>query len=208
SGQGHKTGDRIVPPRPVKPVPPPKPRRPFSEIVAGFMAERNIRWGELIGGLLIVCCSTALVISLGSRIESIPILKFVIFPVVTSALASAGLFIHHRWKLPTTGHAILVIATMLVPLNLLAFAAFSKAGEPGGGMVVGLEVLSVGLFGWLTFLSGRVVLPKVPGLLAAGGLGVSGLSPVVRVWSPAGGLAGFCCRFLTGRVFRPRTAPF
>src|SRR5262249_12421379 len=117
------------------------------------------------------------------------ILKFVIFTVVTSALASAGLFIHHRWKLPTTGHAILVIATMLVPLNLLAFAAFSKAGEPGGGMVVGLEVLSVGLFGWLTFLSGRVVLPKIPGLLAAGVLGLAVLSPVIRLWSPAGELA-------------------
>ncbi|MBK8269123.1 MAG: hypothetical protein IPK83_12775 [Planctomycetes bacterium] len=130
---------------PATPAPPPEPRRPLSEVLAGFMAEKNIRWGELIGGLLIICCSTALVISLWSRIESIPILKFIIFTVVTSALAGAGLFIHHRWKLPTTGHAILVISTMLVPLNLLAFAAFSSAGELGGGVVIGLEAVALRL---------------------------------------------------------------
>lgn len=171
-----------------KTEPPPEPRRPFTEMFAAFMAEKNIRWGELIGGLLIVCCSTALVVSLWSRIESIPILKFVIFTAITSALAGAGLFIHHRWKLPTTGHAILVIATMLVPLNLLAFAAFPRDQETGRNIVLGIEIGTIALFAWLTWLAGRVVLPKMPLLLAGGVIGLSVLSPVFAMWSPAVGM--------------------
>ena len=38
-------------------------RAPFSSLLAAFMEEKNIRWGELVGGLLIVCCSIALVVS-------------------------------------------------------------------------------------------------------------------------------------------------
>src|SRR6185369_11269273 len=59
----------VVPvrPRPTQPPPPPPPprvRRPFSEVLNSFMEESNIRWGEIIGGLLIIGCSTALVVSL------------------------------------------------------------------------------------------------------------------------------------------------
>ncbi|MCA9257408.1 MAG: hypothetical protein KDA33_17295, partial [Phycisphaerales bacterium] len=64
---------RIEPAEPSKPA---EPKRPFSAVLAAFMAEKNIRWGEIIGGLLIVSCSTALVISLWSQIEAIPLLKF------------------------------------------------------------------------------------------------------------------------------------
>jgi hypothetical protein len=40
------------------------------------MEESNIRWGEIIGGLLIIGCSTALVVSLWAQISQIPVLKF------------------------------------------------------------------------------------------------------------------------------------
>src|SRR5262245_3143522 len=39
----------VATPQPAKP-----PSRPFSQLLAAFMEERNIRWGELVGGLLIV----------------------------------------------------------------------------------------------------------------------------------------------------------
>ena len=42
------------------------PRRSFAEWIAVFMEEKNILWGELIGGTLIIGCSIALVISLWS----------------------------------------------------------------------------------------------------------------------------------------------
>src|SRR5688572_5585820 len=46
----------VPPPRTEPPPPPPPPRpprRPFSEVLNSFMEESNIRWGEIIGGLLI-----------------------------------------------------------------------------------------------------------------------------------------------------------
>src|SRR2546426_4672388 len=46
------------------PAEPPTRRRPFSEMLAAFMEQSNIRWGEIVGGLLIIGCSTALVVSL------------------------------------------------------------------------------------------------------------------------------------------------
>src|ERR1044072_3303203 len=75
------------PPRPEPPPPPPRPpRRPFSEVLNSFMEESNIRWGEIIGGLLIIGCSTALVVSLWAQISQIPVLKFLIFTTVTAIL--------------------------------------------------------------------------------------------------------------------------
>ncbi len=183
---------RVPAAAPAPPPPPAEPRRPFSEVITAFMAEKNIRWGELVGGLLILCCSTALVISLWSQIEAIPILKFVIFTAVTAALFGVGLFVQHRWKLPTTGHAVLIISSLLVPLNLLAFAAFSPRGPTIGGLTLVVELPAVALFAWLTLLAGRVLLPNGPGLFACGVTILSACSLVIRFLSPlsAAGLLG------------------
>ena len=54
----------------------PKRREALSRIFAAFMEEKNIRWGELVGGLLIVGCSIALVISFWAQIASQPLVKF------------------------------------------------------------------------------------------------------------------------------------
>jgi len=77
---------RLEPPPAVPPPPPRAPRRSFSEMLNSFMEESNIRWGEIIGGLLIIGCSTALVVSLWSQISQIPVLKFLIFTTVTAVL--------------------------------------------------------------------------------------------------------------------------
>ncbi|MBN1342590.1 MAG: hypothetical protein JXQ73_07920 [Phycisphaerae bacterium] len=163
---------------------PAEPRRPFSEVLLASMAERNIRWGELVGGLLIVCCSTALVISLWSRIEAIPVLKFLIFTAVTAALFGVGLFVHHRWNLPTTGHALLIISCLLVPLNLLAFAALSRPGPAAGGWTLAVELLAVALFGWLTLLAARIIMSDAAILLTCGVVGLSASSLIIRLLSP------------------------
>src|SRR3569832_2458767 len=95
--------------------------RSISEVLNSFMEESNIRWGEIIGGLLIIGCSTALVVSLWAQISQIPVLKFLIFTTVTAVLFGIGWGARYRWKLRTTSRAILTIATLLVPLNFLAF---------------------------------------------------------------------------------------
>ena len=96
-------------------------------MLAAFMEQRNIRWGELIGGLLFVCSSVALVVSLWHTLEQhIPYFEFFIFVSVSSAVFGVGLYAHHRWKLESTSRALLVIATLLVPLNFVAMAIMAK----------------------------------------------------------------------------------
>ena len=184
----------VVVPRPVVPMPsirreprdssPPKqeqtrptlspapPRRSFSEVLNSFMEESNIRWGEIIGGLLIIGCSTALVVSLWSQISQIPVLKFLIFTTVTAVLFGIGMYTEHRWKLPTTSRGILTIATLLVPLNFLAIAAVSSS-VTSGTLVIASEVLAPAIFLCLVYFAGRVITPGCAHLLAAGVLGSS-----------------------------------
>jgi hypothetical protein len=160
------------PPRP-EPVVVRKARRPLSEVLAAFMEQSNIRWGEIIGGLLIIGCSTALVISLWNEISRIPVLKFFIFTTVTAALFGVGLYTEHRWKLPTTSRGILTIATMLVPLNFLAIAAVSKGNIPAGSLVLASELIAPALFLCLVFFAGRIITQRWPHLLVFGVLGAS-----------------------------------
>ncbi len=144
------------------------PRRPFAEVLAAFMEQSNIRWGEIVGGILIVGCSTALVISLWAQISSIPVVKFLIFTTVTAALFGVGFYTEHRWKLPTTSRGILTIAVLLVPLNFLAIAAVSGGTAPSGALVIGSELIAPALFLCLVYFAGRVITSSWPQLLAAG----------------------------------------
>jgi hypothetical protein len=154
-------------------TPPPRPpRRSFSEVLNAFMEESNIRWGEIIGGLLIIGCSTALVVSLWAQISQIPVLKFLIFTTVTAVLFGIGLYTEHRWKLPTTSRGILTIATLLVPLNFLAIAAVS-ASNTSGALVIGSELAAPAIFLCLVYFAGRTITPGCAHILSAGVLGSS-----------------------------------
>jgi hypothetical protein len=154
------------------PPPPRPPRRSFSEVLNAFMEESNIRWGEIIGGLLIIGCSTALVVSLWAQISQIPVLKFLIFTTVTAVLFGIGLYTEHRWKLPTTSRGILTIATLLVPLNFLAIAAVS-ASNTSGALVIGSELVAPAIFLCLVYFAGRIITPGCAHILSAGVLGSS-----------------------------------
>ncbi|HSE16478.1 MAG TPA: hypothetical protein VLB46_05470 [Pyrinomonadaceae bacterium] len=153
--------------------------RSFSEVLNSFMEESNIRWGEIIGGLLIIGCSTALVVSLWAQISEIPVLKFLIFTTVTAVLFGIGLYTEYRWKLPTTSRGILTIATLLVPLNFLAIAAVS-AGNTSGALVIGSELAAPAIFLCLVYFAGRVITPGCAHILSAGVLGSSAGQLLVR----------------------------
>jgi hypothetical protein len=155
-----------------RPAPRRPPRRSFSEVLNSFMEESNIRWGEIIGGLLIIGCSTALVVSLWAQISQIPVLKFLIFTTVTAILFGIGLYTEHRWKLPTTSRGILTIATLLVPLNFLAIAAVSSSNT-SGGLVIGSELAAPAIFLCLVYFAGRIITPGCAHILSAGVLGSS-----------------------------------
>ncbi len=137
------------------PTAPAPPRRSWAEILAAFMEERNIHWGELVGGLLIVCSSTALVVSLWERLKAIHYFQVFIFVTITSAIFGVGLYAHHRWKLASTSRGILVIATLLVPLNFVAMAVMSNEKWTPAALVP--QVVSLAIFAWLVTLAARVI---------------------------------------------------
>jgi hypothetical protein len=165
------------------------PRKPFAEVLAAFMEQSNVRWGEIIGGILIIGCSTALVISLWAQISRVPVMKFLIFTSVTAALFGVGFYTEHHWKLPTTSRGILTIATLLVPLNFLAIAAVSSGAAPSGALVIVSELIAPALFLCLVYFAGRVITPKWPHLLAAGALGSSVGQLLVRHFAAPGNSA-------------------
>ncbi len=134
----------------------------WTKWLASFLEERNIRWGELVGGLLIVSCSVALVISFWAAISERPLLKFGLFNGVTAGLVAIGLYAAHRWKLPTTSQGILLTAIMLVPVNFLAIGAFTRTNEQLSAVAIGGELVSVLLFSALVYAACRVVTPSWP----------------------------------------------
>ncbi|MFO0863109.1 MAG: hypothetical protein U0744_00350 [Gemmataceae bacterium] len=156
----HEHVERDAPPPPPrrvreKPQEPAKPRRSFGEMLAGFMEEKNILWGELAGGLLIVGCSIALVISLWQTLEKIPYFPFLILTAITAAIFAAGLYTLRHWKLESTSRSLLLIATLLTPLDFLVLAGLQK-GE-GGGLSLAIEVSALAALGWLTWKAGRIL---------------------------------------------------
>ncbi|MHC4398682.1 MAG: hypothetical protein ACYTG0_03285, partial [Planctomycetota bacterium] len=153
---------RLPPPREAEPPAEPKPpRKSFKQAVSAFLEERNIRWAELVllaAGLLIVGPSIALVISLWETLEQIPVFKFAIFVGVSSAVFGIGLYAYHRWKLESTGWALLVMAVLLVPLNLWAMAGLSK--EQWNYVHVAWEMASLGIFAFLVGQAAKVLIPR------------------------------------------------
>ena len=152
-------------PKPLPKVETKGPSKKWTELLSTFMEESNIRWGEIIGGLLIVCCSTALVISFWDQIASRIWLKFSVFTGINVTTFALGLYAWHRWKLPTTSRGILVIAMMQMPLNFLAFALFTLGMGWHWPTVAG-EVLSMAMLGYFAFLAARILTPNSIALTA------------------------------------------
>ena len=147
---------------------------------ASFLEEKNIRWGELIGGLLILCSSIALVLSFWQQISERPLLKFGLFNGVTAALFLIGLYVERRWRLPTTTHGVLLIAMLLVPLNFLAVAAFTLNSPPTEPLTIGGELLSIALFAGLGLQAARILMPTAPWGATAAVVGCAAWQLVVR----------------------------
>ncbi len=109
------------------------PRRTMADMLQSFMEEKNIRWGELASGILIVGSAIGLVISLRAKLaeisEQIQYFPALLFMLGTVAIHAAGLYTLRRWKLRSTSRGVLIIATLLVPLSFAAGIVLSGAGE-------------------------------------------------------------------------------
>ncbi|XZE54702.1 hypothetical protein SH139x_000680 [Planctomycetaceae bacterium SH139] len=122
-----------------------EPRRALSEVLQSFLAAHNIRWGELAAGILIVVCSIGLVISLWSTLtEANRLIPAAVFLGAVAAIEGAGLYTLKRWRLRHTSRAVLIIATMLVPLSMMAGISIAGGGEQAISLAEPLTLVAVG----------------------------------------------------------------
>ena len=101
-------------------------KRSFSEMMTGFMLEKNIRWGELASGILIVGSAVGLVVSLRNELrDTIPYFSALLFMLMTAAIHGSGIYTLKKWKLRATSRGALLIGLLLVPLNFVAACVLS-----------------------------------------------------------------------------------
>ena len=136
-------------------------RQSWGKWLGAFLEQRNIFWGELIGGLLIVGCSIALILSLWQTLESIPLFPFLAATTTTAALYGVGRYSLSHWKLESSSRGLLVIATLLVPLNFLVLAGISPRSN--NLLEVAAKIAAVAVFALMVRSAGRVLLPDPVG---------------------------------------------
>lgn len=153
--------DRV--PETVAPPPPAEPRRTFADVLQSFMEQRNIRWIEVISGLLVVGGATGLVFSLRVALkDKIPYFPALTFMLVTAAFHAAGIYSLRRWNLKSTSRGVLIIATLLVPLSILAGIFLSGEGEQQYAVTEPVYLLAVAIgvlsFGTMNYFASRALI--------------------------------------------------
>ncbi|HEX8199276.1 MAG TPA: hypothetical protein VF590_02230, partial [Isosphaeraceae bacterium] len=96
-----------------------------------------------------------------------------LFNGVTALLFGLGVHAERRWRLPTTALGLLVIATLLTPLNFLAVASLGRGTGGGPIWAVAGELVTIGLFAALVSRAGRTLVARSPTALALGVLAPS-----------------------------------
>ncbi|HLJ10284.1 MAG TPA: hypothetical protein VKU82_03805, partial [Planctomycetaceae bacterium] len=146
----------------------------LGDVLRAFMDENNIRWGELISGLLIVGSSIGLVISLWATLkEAIPYFPALLFMIVTAAIHGAGLYTLHRWNLKSTSRGLLIISVFLIPLNYLAAVALSDRRPTTDLLFLAAMATGLGVFAAMSYFAGRKLLLAGWWLLPIGVIGAS-----------------------------------
>ena len=156
-------------------------QRALADVLQAFMEENNIRWGEIVSGLLIVGCSIAMVISLRREIENLSerfvYLPSLLFMLATAAIHGAGNYTLRRWNLRSTSRGVLIIATLLIPINFLAAIHLSSSGTRQVSLSDPLYwvSLTIGLlgFGTMAYYASQALLPRLKWYLWIGMLGPS-----------------------------------
>lgn len=136
--------------------PPKQPRKTFSELMSGFMLEKNIRWGELASGILIVGSAVGLITSLREELRNtIPYFSSLLFMLVTAAIHGAGVYTLKKWTLRNTSRGTLLIGLLLIPLNFLAASLLAgdeserrALSDPWLWAAVSIGTVSFSLMAW------------------------------------------------------------
>jgi len=185
-------------------------RRTLADLLQGFMEEKNIRWGELLSGLLIVGSAVGLVISLRATLSAaIPYFPALLFMLGTAAIHGAGIYTLKRWNLRSTSRGVLIIGSLLIPLNFLAACVLAGSGEQMRPLndPAYWTAIAVGLaaFGAMTYFTTRALMGAGWLRLALAILGPSAgqlfINRLGDEWSTLQGAAALCLLPLTGYLF-------
>ncbi|MCA9215411.1 MAG: hypothetical protein KDB27_20240 [Planctomycetales bacterium] len=103
------------------------------------------------------------------------------FNGVIAALFLLGIHASRKWNLPSTSQGLLLIAMLLVPLNFLAIAAFTREARPDLSTIGG-EMVSLALLSTFCYLAAQITVPRWPLATAIGVIAISALQLLVRRW--------------------------
>ncbi len=206
------TSSRAVsePPKETAIVPsePPAPVLSKAEMIQSFLHAHNIRWGELVAGILIVVCSIGLVISLWKPlVDTHRVIPSLIFLAANTAIYAAGLYTLSRWRLRHTSRAVLVIATLLVPLSVVAGLAAAGTGQDAVALNDPITLAAISLAGLvysvLLWMGGRALTGPYARHVAVSVLAPAALIPFVPalIRSFVAGAGWFLAIGSTGIVF-------
>jgi hypothetical protein len=149
---------------PLKPIKPPEPARPLSYVLQSFMEESNVRWGEIIAGLLIVGSAVGLIFSLREPLQKIPYSPAILFMLFTLAFFGAGMYTLRYWKLHVISRVILIISLLLVPLSFAAAIVMAgpadKQREVTDPLFIAAVVLGTIVYSWVTLTTSGVLLSE------------------------------------------------
>lgn len=93
-------------------------RQRVGKVFRAFLAEKNIKWGELAGALLIFGGSLSLLVTYWRSFDVT--VKLLCFIGAATVFFVAGLYTRKRWRLPTTSATLLAVFLSLVPLVFCA----------------------------------------------------------------------------------------
>lgn len=151
----------------------PAAARTWVDWFSGFLEQRNIRWGEVIGAVLMVGSAVALVISLWQTLQEIRYFPFFFSAGLVAAIFGAGLYAHRRWRLETTSCGLLGVASLLTPLAFVALAGpLFEATQPDY-TALGLALTVAAGLAVLLERSATVLAPNLRGPLTWGVIGNS-----------------------------------
>ena len=174
------------PPTP-RSTPPPAATPPPRVSLQAFMEAKNIRWGELVSGLLIVVSVGGLVVSLWSTLQDVlPYFPALLLTAFVAALFGAGHYTRAKWALPSTSFGLLTIATLLAPLNFLLIVALAKQRQPVDGYYWLGALVATAALGPLLFWTGRTWSRRGEWTLTVGVLGTSALILSTPFWPSDG----------------------
>ncbi len=133
-------------------------RRQAADVLQAFMEDKNIRWGEVIAGLLIVGSAIGCVVSLQETLrQADPYVPAFLFLCATAAIYGAGTYTLRRWDLQSISRAILIIALLLAPLNFLAATSSPEKRAVTDPVYLLAVALGLGAFSAIVFSASRTL---------------------------------------------------